>query len=263
MILDTWYPSPDDLPLSQVAIRMPPRGTDKYVENCGNMKYIMRDYNPETKIPDDIAKEEGFRTVGQYITFLKTMTGEHDQSINYFYMAYMEGFVSVDFEQRFTKADHWMLQFPKTREFSRLYLLHNSIDVIAPYYAHYLLDGIAHQLQNAAEGKSKFRLSLFSFHDLNLLSVLRAFGIRNKPTEFLAIMAFELWKHSENLYVKLRMSEGLSTNWVYRPDEYVPLLGFDGGHIEEFSEVRRVMLNFYKNQINITNCGYFGPDAKV
>lgn len=75
MVLDTWYPSPDDLPLSQVAIRMPPRGQDKYVENCGNMRYITRDYDPKFKIADSIYAEEGFRTVGDYVDFLKDRVG--------------------------------------------------------------------------------------------------------------------------------------------------------------------------------------------
>lgn len=57
--------------------------------------------------------------------FLVSQTGQVNESVNFFYMAYMEGFVSVDFEQKFTRNDHWMLKYPKTREFSRLYLLHN------------------------------------------------------------------------------------------------------------------------------------------
>lgn len=73
MALDVMYPSPDDLPLSQVAIRMPPKGTDKYVENCGNMQYITRDYDPKMSVPEDIFKEEGFRTVGDYVDFLRRM----------------------------------------------------------------------------------------------------------------------------------------------------------------------------------------------
>lgn len=78
MALHAMYPSPDDLPLSQVAIRMPPRGTDKYVENCGNMKYITRDYDPTTPMPEEIVKEEGFRTVGDYVDFLKKMVSQYE-----------------------------------------------------------------------------------------------------------------------------------------------------------------------------------------
>lgn len=78
MVVNTWYPSPDDLPLTQVAIRMPPRGHDKYVEHCGNMRYITRDYDPKYLIPDAIFAEEGFRTVGDYVEFLRErVSSEH------------------------------------------------------------------------------------------------------------------------------------------------------------------------------------------
>lgn len=60
-----------------------------------------------------------------FFSFCVVQTGEHNESVNYFYMAYMEGFVSIDFEGVYTTNDHWMLRYPKTREFCRLYLLHN------------------------------------------------------------------------------------------------------------------------------------------
>ncbi|XP_022643480.1 uncharacterized protein LOC111242851 isoform X2 [Varroa destructor] len=268
MVLHSWYPSPDDIPLSQVAIRMPPRGTDKYVENCGQMAYTARLYNPQHPIPHEIAKEENFYTVGQYVDFLRNMTGEHNQSLSYFYMAYMEGFVSIDFEHRFTKDDHWILKYPKTREFSRLYILEISIDVLGPYYGHHLLNGIADQLQSSSEGSSKFKLSLFSFHDISVLSCLRALGIRNKAAEPLSTMAFELWKHetpgkTDQFRVALRMSEGLTTNWVYQPDEYLKMKNAGGQVIDELGEVLHIMRTFYEHRLNITNCGYFGNDAKI
>lgn len=133
------------------------------------------------------------------------------------------------------------------------------------------MNGIVDQLQDAAEGKSPFKLSLFSFHDLNLLSVLRAIGVRGKPTEPLSALAFELWKRRESpnsgrFKVLLRMSEGLTTDWIYQADEYVPI--YDGRYakrrqLTELADVAKVMRTFYADKVNTTNCGYFGRDAKV
>ncbi|XP_028967265.1 uncharacterized protein LOC114828219 [Galendromus occidentalis] len=262
MVLDTWYPSPDDLPLSQVAIRMPPRGHDKYVENCGNMRYITRDYDPEFPVADAIYAEEGFRTVGDYVNFLRTRTQLQNESVNFFYMAYMEGFLSLDYEYNFTRRDHWMFNYPKTREFARLYLLNNSINVMAPYYAHYLMEGISNELEKAANGISRIKLSLFSFHDLNLLSVLRALGHNDLATDPLAAVALELWKNRSGYRVALRVSEGITTEWKYRPGRYIDI--YNGTEkVDELSEILYLMRNFFRSQLNVTDCGYFGSDAKI
>lgn len=177
-------------------------------------------------------------------------------------MAYMEGFLSLDYEYNFTREDHWMFNYPKTREFSRLYLLNNSINVMAPYYAHYLMNGIADELEKAAEQTSRFKLSLFSFHDLNLLSVLRALGHEDKLVDPLAAMAFELWKDKSGHRVTFRMSEGTTTHWEYKPDEYLDI--YHGtAKVSKLSEVVPLMRSFYQSHLNFTNCGYFGSDAKI
>lgn len=177
-------------------------------------------------------------------------------------MAYMEGFLSLDYENVFTREDHWMFNYPKTREFSRLYLLDLSINVMAPYYAHHLMNGIADELENAAGKTSKFKLSLFSFHDLNLLSVLRALGHRDKLTDPLAVLAFELWRDQTGYRVTVRMSEGITTDWKYKPDEYLKV--YNGtAEVSKLPEMATLLRTFYQSQLNLTNCGYFGSDAFI
>ena len=177
-------------------------------------------------------------------------------------MAYMEGFLSLDYDKVYTREDHWMFNYPKTREFSRLYLLDLSINVMAPYYAHHLMNGIADELEKAAQGTSTFKLSLFSYHDLNLLSVLRAVGYRGKATDPLAVMAFELWKDHNGYRVALRMSEGVTTDWQYKPDGYLKILK-GGEEIRNFPDVVTLLRTSYQSQLNLTDCGYFGSDAKL
>lgn len=182
--------------------------------------------------------------------------------MEFFYAAYMEGFLSLDYEGTHTKEDHWMFQYPKTREFARLHLLDMSIDVLAPYFGHFLMNGIADELENAANGSSRFKLSLFSFHDINLLSVLRALGHGNKPTDPLAAIAFELWEDHAGYRVAVRMSEGISKDWEYKPDKYLQV--YNGtSEVSTLPELLSLLRSFYASQLDVTNCGYFGSDAKI